>query len=297
MQKHISPLDMNDTDFPALYQDADSAANRIQGHFYWAIIGVTVGSVISAVVPMFKFGEPKTAVFQSIGFFFALACSIYLALRRPQKTWYGARALAESLKTMSWRYVMRAEPYHDEDRNSERDFSQAVTNLLFTNKDASALNFASRHGEFFTKRMREIRSSDLQERVQIYKDSRVIDQRNWYRRKAQFNALRSRDWYIALIISSFLAMLSALFRIAYREAWIVPVDVVSIFPVAILGWIQSTRYQELSSSYALTGHEIAIIGNDLEYISDESELSKFVGDAENAFSREHTQWQARRDEA
>lgn len=288
---------MNDTDFPALYQDADSAANRIQGHFYWAIIGVTVGSVISAVVPMFKFGEPKTAVFQSIGFFFALACSIYLAFSRPQKTWYGARALAESLKTMSWRYVMRAEPYHDEDRKSEREFSQAVTNLLSTNKDASALNFASRHGEFFTKKMKEIRSSDLQERVQIYKKSRVIDQRNWYRREAQFNALWSRVGYIALIISSFLAMLSALFRIAYREAWIVPVDVVSIFPVAILGWIQSKRYQELSSSYALTGHEIAIIGNDLEYISDESELSKFVGDAENAFSREHTQWQARRDEA
>ena len=59
--------------------------------------------------------------------------------------------------------------------------------------------------------------------------------------------------------------------------------------------MQAKRYSELAASYALTAHEISLIREQALNPSTEEEFSKFVSDAENAFSREHTQWSARRD--
>ncbi|MBD3699151.1 SLATT domain-containing protein [Enterobacter hormaechei] len=62
---------------------------------------------------------------------------------------------------------------------------------------------------------------------------------------------------------------------------------------SLVGWIQK-RYSELSASYILTAHEIGVIKEQASYVSSESDFSSFIRDAETAFSREHTQWIARR---
>ena len=59
--------------------------------------------------------------------------------------------------------------------------------------------------------------------------------------------------------------------------------------------MQAKKFSELAASYTLAAHEINIIKSlSLEEMTEE-EFSIFVGDAENAFSREHTQWVARKD--
>lgn len=288
---------MTDADLPALFCDADAAAARVQKVFYRVVAGVTFASIGSAFAPILGLGEPGTGIIQTFCFLLAFAGALYLAVGRPQKTWYGARALAESIKTMAWRFVLRAEPFDGDEISATNQFALGVTSLLRANREASALNFASAHAEFITKPMLALRRSEITYRAQVYSECRVHNQRDWYKRKARYNARQSQVWHSALIGVSFFAVLSALGRVGYREAWFVPVDAVAIFPVAILGWLQSKRFQELSSSYTLTAHEIAILGHQVSQIEDEDSLSKFVGDAENAFSREHTQWQARRDES
>ena len=59
--------------------------------------------------------------------------------------------------------------------------------------------------------------------------------------------------------------------------------------------MQAKRFTELSASYALTAHEITLIREQADELKKDEHLSTFVGDAENAFSREHTQWEARKD--
>ena len=63
---------------------------------------------------------------------------------------------------------------------------------------------------------------------------------------------------------------------------------------ALIGWVQIKKYNELSASYALTAHEIGLVKEQSYYISGEKDFLDFIRDAETAFSREHTQWQARR---
>ncbi|MBC8739408.1 SLATT domain-containing protein [Paraburkholderia sp. UCT31] len=64
---------------------------------------------------------------------------------------------------------------------------------------------------------------------------------------------------------------------------------------SVMAWIQTKRFQELAASYTLTAHEIGLLRIALPTPPAEDKFSVYVGDAENAFSREHTQWQARRD--
>ena len=77
------------------------------------------------------------------------------------------------------------------------------------------------------------------------------------------------------------------------EYW--PTDLLGSCAAALLAWIQAKRFGELSTSYNLAAHEIALIRERAADIREEREFSIFVGDAENAFSREHTHWAARRD--
>lgn len=55
------------------------------------------------------------------------------------------------------------------------------------------------------------------------------------------------------------------------------------------------RFRELSASYALAAHEISLIREQSRQAMSDDQLSQFVGDAEDVFSREHTQWIARKD--
>ncbi|EKA6789224.1 SLATT domain-containing protein, partial [Salmonella enterica] len=63
---------------------------------------------------------------------------------------------------------------------------------------------------------------------------------------------------------------------------------------SIVGWVQIKKYNELAVSYFLTAHEIGDIKEQFNYISSENDFLEFVNNAEKAFSREHTQWLARR---
>ncbi len=73
-----------------------------------------------------------------------------------------------------------------------------------------------------------------------------------------------------------------------------PVESVAVAAGAVLTWLQAKKHNELNSSYALAAHEIVLIKGESLDVETEQNLSAFVLDSENAFSREHTQWTARK---
>ena len=74
-----------------------------------------------------------------------------------------------------------------------------------------------------------------------------------------------------------------------------PTDVFVAMAASVLSWMQAKRFSELAASYALAAHEIGLIKEQSLLPDTPEKFSLFVGDAENAFSREHTQWVARKD--
>ena len=284
---------MNEDDFPSLYLDANRVSIETQSRFTFSTKVVVIASLTTGFIG--NMSTSKVAIIAQIVCALAvLTSACYLLFGKPQRIWYATRALAESIKTISWRYATRADPFNGDDTQASIKFRTSVAEFLRANSEASALRFDSTHTHLITKKMNDLRDSKLDKRKHDYLKFRIDDQLRWYRNKSKWNDKRSRFWYSALIIFSLLALIISLLRIDYE----VPIQVDWIFsvPIAVLTWVQVKRYQELASSYSLTAHEIVFAKNEIAQLDDEEKnFSDFVGNTENAFSREHTQWYARKD--
>ena len=232
---------------------------------------------------------------QLVALIAAFFCSIYLWTVRPDRYWYAGRAVAESIKTITWRYVSRAEPFQSEDNVSKNDFKQSIKMIFEQNQDVCSKLTEHTNEEQFTDVMEQMRQSSLDVRKRNYSENRIKNQRNWYAKKASFNKKMANIFFFSLVGANFIGLMLAILKVANVNPIYLPVDVFIALAASLLSWIQAKRFTELSASYALTAHEIGFINEQSATINSEEGFSKFVGDAENAFSREHTQWAARRD--
>ena len=140
-----------------------------------------------------------------------------------------------------------------------------------------------------------MRQQSTAERLTYYRANRIVDQQTWYAKKAAANKRLVDRFFIALLATIGIAILFSITKVQYPTASFWPTDFFVTLAAGLLSWIQAKRFQELSASYALAAHEISLIRQQAGVAMNDIELSKFIGDSENAFSREHTQWIARKD--
>jgi hypothetical protein len=284
------------SDYPALYQAADTASTAAQTAYLRCIKGYAAFSIVGAALASLGVESRLSATFAAIVFLGGLAISLLIAFKRYEDTWYRTRAISESIKTASWRFMMGAEPFNLSIAEARQKLAQVLRNVLQEHRHlagelAGDLADKSQITEIMT-RNRQLTFSD---RLQLYRRDRITEQRNWYARKSAANTTDARKWFWVLVLLQIGAITFVLLRIAFPEWKTWPTEMFVVAAASTLGWIQVKRFRELSAAYALTAHEIGLADAELENISDEREFSRFVGDTENAFSREHTQWVARKD--
>lgn len=221
-------------------------------------------------------------------------------IQKPEQDWYRGRALAESIKTSCWKYCMGAEPFGNGDspQVTRAEFRSYLSEILQANRhigDRMPPDKAA-HDQI-TESMEEVRALPLEERIKYYDTLRIREQRAWYANKAGLNKKASRSWVITSVIAYACAIVMSLVRITLPGFAFWPIEPVIVIASSILGWMQIKKFNELASSYTLTAHEIGIIQGRVLEMKAEDEFSKFVADAEQAFSREHTQWVARQQQA
>lgn len=286
---------MIEADFPPLYQAADKASNDVQKRFFFALGGNLTLLVIATIMSMANIQTSGFALAQIVPLTGTLGLTIYLAVMQPQRIWYGSRALAESVKTISWRYMMRAEPFSDGDDADRERFRQSLAKIFSANRSISAHAVTRITGPQITAKMQAVRGLSLQERVDLYEKERVEDQQGWYSRKAGENTTSSKRWFGSVISLNVLALAFAAAKVVFPTVNFWPTDILVAAAASVMAWLQTKRFQELAASYTLTAHEIGLLRLALPNPPTPETFSIYVGDAENAFSREHTQWQARRD--
>ena len=80
-----------------------------------------------AVISVINSPLPELAIVQALVLFGALACSVYLFSARPDRYWYAGHAVAESIKTVTWRFhiptdLVVAQEASDVESSSRLDF-------------------------------------------------------------------------------------------------------------------------------------------------------------------------------
>jgi len=100
-------------DLPGLYQSADQASLRAQSFYFWGL-GIYLALLVCAALVSFIWPTNTQGALASASLFLiTLGILIGLKVKKPDDIWYNGRAVAESVKTRSWRWMMQAEPYQD----------------------------------------------------------------------------------------------------------------------------------------------------------------------------------------
>ncbi|MCU4677571.1 DUF4231 domain-containing protein [Catenovulum sp. 2E275] len=289
-------MTLNDEDFPALYNSADSASLKAQSAYFNALRCYLILLIIAAFVSFFYPADVCAAIVSVLLFLITLGILIWLKVQKPEDTWYNGRAVAESVKTRTWRWMMKAEPYESDGPNEQvqKEFLNDLKVILNQNRSLShELEWTPDLGEAISGTMIDVRSLPWEKRLEVYVSERVDNQSQWYSKKSQLNKRLAKQWFVVSIVLHFLAILLLLYRIKEPSASL-PIVVVATAASAVLTWVQAKKHNELNSSYALAAHEIVLIKGESVSVTEESHLSEFVINSESAFSREHTQWVARK---
>jgi hypothetical protein len=292
---------IQDNNYTSLFLAADSASNKAQSS-YISIVAIDLISMIvasSMAVYNYQTSEVKLFVYIIAGLLLLLSLllTIVLLTKKFEDFWYQGRALAESCKTLSWRFMTKSEMFEDHvPINEARErFVKRIQELGNEFSDLNkTLNANLISLPVITQFMLNVRSLPLIERMQYYIENRIENQKKWYSNKAEWNKKRYNFWFFIIILNQALAICCITYLIYNPNSPWNFVGLATTISAAALGWLQLKRHQELKQSYTTAAQELNIIVSLSEQISTEVDFSKFVLDSENAVSREHTLWLAQK---
>ena len=294
----------SDSDLPAVFRSADLASLSAQRAYLRLVRADLALIVLSAGVASWAVSSPEIRTVLAILAALLLAAGLVLTgiilQTEHDRNWFAARAVAESVKTVAWRYMTGAEPYETNllDRDADDLFCRELDAILRERRSiASILGSEDASGHQITDMMRSVRSADTATRKEAYGRDRIQDQRRWYAKKAGVNKALSDRWLISIGVVQLLGAGAAIALVRWPEFKFNAAAVLAALAAALLAWLQLKQHQELAHSYGLAAHELGLIEARAAHVRSDSDLSSFVADAENAISREHTMWTARRDTA
>jgi hypothetical protein len=292
---------MREDSYPSLYRSADAASLRAQGiHllFHKIYLGSLVLGSITSAFTVIGSQALKTWVYTTLAVVLVIGLLILWVMRARQdeKIWFDGRAIAESVKTATWRFMMRVQPFH-EDGNADTIFLAELKEIREARPHlgkhlATTMNVA---GSAITDFMKEKRSSSFEERRRFFASARIHEQKTWYTRKARSNAESGAKWFWAIAILQVVIVMLAIVQAVSGGLGINPIPIVTTCAAAIAAWSQMKRHDDLAQSYALAAQELEEIEAIASNQASEDAFSQLVEQGENSISREHTMWCARRD--
>jgi hypothetical protein len=105
---------LQSTDLPRFFYDAERVAVSAQTAFLRYSAVRLIAAVAAAIGGALWLSDPPRMWFglvSLVGFIVALVVEVLMALQQPERDWHTGRALAESAKTLAWRYAVHGSPF------------------------------------------------------------------------------------------------------------------------------------------------------------------------------------------
>lgn len=292
---------MENKNYPNYYIAGDEASLKAQSTYVRFVKIDLLLMVFSALICIYNYekADSKLVVYTLCGamLLIALFISIVLKFKKYEDVWYRGRALAESCKTLTWRYIMCSEYFESNLLNGEAN-SRFIGRIKEINDEFNDLHGALVASKValpvITDEMTRIRSLPLAERKAFYIGERIKNQIDWYSSKADKNKSKYENWFWMVIISQFLGLLSIGYLIICPASDFNMVGLFSTISAGGFSWLQLKKYQENKEAYTTATSELNLIKEEADRHNTEGEFSKYVLDSENAMSREHTMWLAQK---
>jgi hypothetical protein len=281
--------------YPSLKQAADAASALSQRRFLALIIAQLWILVLTAVTSGWTPADPAfqrgVAIVVAILMFIALGIATTLRLAKFDDRWFRCRALAENIKSGVWFFVMSpAISVAEAEAAYLAEVDQVQKRLEQVAKEVALHDVG---GPLITGWMRETQRLPLDEKVRLYREKRLEDQRGWYLNRSQYNTRREAWWFGGVFVIEFAAVAYAALQ-AWRLWQFNAVGAMAAMSVGLIAWMQTKRFSDLALSYGIAAGDLRRIAAEREHVATEEDLENLVKDVETAVSREHSLWLARR---
>lgn len=288
---------MEERFYPILFKIADAKSKKSQNIFIRLNIFILLLLVFSSISSIYTTVPKNITVFSTICLILSTLFNIYILFFRPEKIWYEGRAISESVKTLTWKFITNTKPFKItlKQEKVEQIFNENLKKIIGQRRDFYILigqNYPD--GNMISDEMITIRNSSFEERKKKYVEDRIQDQINWYSSKTKQNAFNKNIALCLIIGFQILAILFFIFEKNLFNNYSLTSILITMTSV-VMTWLQLKRFQELTDAYGITATELKFIKEKSKFILDDTQLEKYVDDTETAISREHTLWLARRD--
>lgn len=293
----LTPSSVPDTDMPQLFRAADIASLHAQRLYVeltrWRLI--LLGTAAMAGVASWRVGAGEIDVLAVIGvglFIAALLLETWLWRSRPDKAWYDGRAVAESAKTLAWKFAVAGGPFPATMPLMEAKRT-LLTRLDDIHRQFPDLELAALNAPSISEWMVATRQEPLEVRKAFYLNARIRDQKRWYTTKAGYNKRRSKQWKAVTVSLEMMGAIAFLAE-ALVDTGLSFAPALAALAGAVVAWIGSKQHETLARAYGAAVTDLASAEGKLDLITTEAEWASEVDDAEEAISREHTVWLATR---
>lgn len=278
---------------PDPFWAADRAAVRGQDfalHWHRWQLGLTLLAALFGTFSAHTVNGVNVVPLLSVTCFLGAGCfALALHRRAPQEQWYQGRSAAEAMKTLTWKYMVRAAPFAGADDPADKRFLDELADVPQLAAEPA--------GPLITPGMRIERARPLHLRRRLYLAERVREQRTWYLDRAAACDQKSQVWMLWTAL-----MLLTGIVVAVLETAVYPglhaLGLFSAGAAAVTAWTQLKQYRPLGSAYRLAASEldrVAVQLTRLDLTAPDAEYtwSLLAAQAEDAISREHIIWRAR----
>ena len=285
---------LSDGDLPGFWHAADTASLVGQKQMLWLTRARIAGLLTAATSGMFL-ALPERLVVVAIGavagFLVAFAAEVLSWVLQPERDWYSGRALAESTKTLAWRFAVGGEPFSSEGEEVEAERILG-DRLEEVSREARDRVTVEPEGAVVTPGMKMLRGLSFHDRRSAYLSGRLDDQHAWYAGKAKSCRRHATGSRVTLIVGEVVAVTLAIFQVVHP--WSLSVaGLASTLIGCVSAWVAVKQYSTLASAYSVTATELALLRPRVQDAG-EDQWADVVDDAEEAISREHTLWLASR---
>ncbi|WP_307796946.1 DUF4231 domain-containing protein [Actinomadura barringtoniae] len=287
---------------PELYRAASRISRRGQRRVVQLNLVLILAGLASGIFALFG-GQDGPAwhawadAMAALWFAVAAVGGAMLNAGRAHRRWFDGRAAAESTKTLTWKYVMRAEPFED-DSTADALFIERLGEIRPMIHGAGSAD-GVRGGwllapdRAISPMMRSLRNAEVPDKRAVYRTHRLADQIRWYQDKAAAADHSSWRWRLATIVLGCCGVAGATARAA---GWsdLDALGLAAAGLASIAAWTQLRQYMQNAAAYRLALRELLVIHeNSGRPGYDQVTWGDFCERAEYAISREHTMWRAR----
>ncbi|MFG2297400.1 DUF4231 domain-containing protein [Streptomyces sp. NPDC048603] len=289
-------------DLPALFHHTDRAAVSRQRESAQATRVQLLLLVLAAAAAALP-SEPHLGPVRLFGALSVLAYAGVLAVgvratrRRARPQWQLNRSAAEFIKSLAWRYAVHGAPFGSGPEDAEQTYrTRLEAGLAELAKmgweDPRAAGLVPRDGEI-TGAMRKLRGLGYQVRRETYVRDRLIEQRNWYRRRTEVSRRATSLWSWSIVLLTGLGLLFALFGAFGTGPAARLTGLVSAAATAGIAWNEVRRHHPLIEAHTLVEQNLAAMMVVMQTTITEQQWPSAVYETERYVSPQHTDWLAR----